>query len=256
MDLSPPDPLSSLLPVLEPAALTNFYGPPGVGKTNLCILLALACAKNGGMVAYIDSEGGFSLERAKQIDSQCQLFLKNIDLLQPKTFKEQAGMVKSMDKKYDLVLLDSAVALYRLEYAEHANSPAGSAVKLQAAAKAEALKTENRELKTRRLDNPAVLDANRELSVQLATLSNLAREKNIPVVITAHAYTKTESGELDMVGGDTIKYWSKTIVQIERTAHANERKATLVKHRSRPEGMQVRFEIVNEGIKPAGFRLF
>jgi hypothetical protein len=36
----------------------------------------------------------------------------------------------------------------------------------------------------------------------------------------------------------------------------SERKATLIKHRYLPEWGSVKFSIVNEGIKPAGFKIF
>ncbi|MBU0953030.1 MAG: DNA repair and recombination protein RadB [Nanoarchaeota archaeon] len=232
MELCPPDPFSTLLPILEPAAITNLYGPPGVGKTNICLILALACVKGGGTVAYIDSEGGFAVERVKQLEPECESALQRIDLIQPKNFKEQAAAIKALrEKPYDLVILDSSVALYRLEYAEQ-------------------------ETKKGRFENQHVLEANRELSVQLAALSTLARDRNIPVLITAHAFNRFEDNGLDVVGGDAMKYWSKTIVQIERVGTPGERLATLVKHRFRPEGMQVKFEIVEAGIKPAGFRMF
>ena len=65
-----------------------------------------------------------------------------------------------------------------------------------------------------------------------------------------------ENGNPDVVGGDLMKYWSKTMVYLEKTNRMSERKATIMKHRFAPEGGNVKFSIVKEGIKPSGFRIF
>ena len=59
-----------------------------------------------------------------------------------------------------------------------------------------------------------------------------------------------------MIGGEMIKYWSKAIVFLERTGKTSERKATVFKHRSLPEGSSAKFEITGSGIKPSGFKIF
>jgi len=43
------------------------YGGPGSGKTNFCMLAAVSQAKKGNKVIFIDTEGGFSSERVKQL---------------------------------------------------------------------------------------------------------------------------------------------------------------------------------------------
>jgi DNA repair protein RadB len=219
-----PEPLNSIISRLEEKSITNFYGGPGTGKTNLCLLAALECVKNGGCVTYIDTEGGFSAERLKQLTKNPEQALQKITLLEPKTFEEQGKLIRSLDsQKSDLIILDSAVALYRLEYADP---------------KAE------------------TLEAHRELSKQISILSSLSREKNIPIIITAHTFQNWDTGTNEIVGGDMIKYWSKAIVYLERTSKTSERKATVIKHRWVPEGGTVKFVIVEDGIKPSGFRIF
>jgi DNA repair protein RadB len=221
-----PEPLNSIISKLEPKTITNFYGGPGTGKTNLCLLAAIECIKGGGYVTYIDTEGGFSAERLKQLTKNPEQALQKITLLEPKTFEEQGKLIRTLEKekhKTDLIILDSAVALYRLEYADP---------------KAE------------------TLEAHRELSKQISILSNISREKDIPVIITAHTFQNWDTGTNEIVGGDMIKYWSKAIVYLERTNKTSERKATVVKHRWVPEGGTVKFVIVEDGIKPSGFRIF
>ncbi len=219
-----PQPLNSLLGGLEPKAITNFYGAPGTGKTNICLLACLNCVNNGGKIIYIDTEGGFSLERLKQLTLDYEKVLNKITLIEPKNFKEQGKIIRNLKNvEASLIILDSIVALYRLECAD---------------------------------PNIEALEANRELSKQLSILSNIAREKNIPILITAHTFKNWNTGNNEIIGGDTIKYWSKSMIFLEKTGKTSERKATIIKHRSLPEGKEVKFMIVQNGIKPSGFRIF
>lgn len=219
-----PEPFHSLTGGIEKGAITNFYGPPGVGKTNICILAALRCIKSGGRVVYIDTEGGLSPERVRQIHMGGGDVFRNMILIEPKTFEEQGVVIKNLESQdFDMLVIDSVVALYRLKCADPTKE---------------------------------TLEANKELSIQLSILSNIARRKKIPVIITAHTFKNWETGENQIIGGDSIKYWSKSIVFIEHTGRMSERKATVFKHRSIPEGRSVKFEIVNEGVKPSGFRIF
>ena len=50
----------------EKDVITMIAGPPGSGKTNFAILAACSQAKKGNKVIFIDTEGGFSVERVKQ----------------------------------------------------------------------------------------------------------------------------------------------------------------------------------------------
>lgn len=223
-----PEPVHSLMGGLERKAVTNFYGAPGTGKTNLCMLASLECIKSGGSVVFIDTEGGFSLERLRQLSTQdVEEVLKKITISEPSNFREQGRAVKELENQQpDLVVLDSAVALYRLECAEQS----GKRVLMPSASK--------------------------ELSRQLSVLSNLARRKGIPVIITAHTYSNWETGNSEVIGGDSLKYWSHALVFLEKTGKTSERKCTLIKHRSLAEGRQVGFVIIDRGIKPSGVKLF
>lgn len=225
-----PPPLDSLLKEIEAKAVTNLCGEPASGKTNLCMLAALYCIKKGGTVTYIDTEGGFSFERLAQLMPNYKMILPRINLLEPKDFQEQGKLIRGLGET-SLVIVDSLSALYRLEYAD-----------------AEQKKTQE--------INPRILEASRELSKQLSILSQFAREKNIPVLVTCHTFKNWETGNGEVVGGDTVKYWSKTILFLEKTSKTGERKATVAKHRSVEEGKTVKFVIVQDGIKPAGFKLF
>ena len=74
----------------EKDIITMIAGPPGCGKTNFCILSACSQAKKENKVIFIDTEGGFSVERVKQIvGDNFEKFLENILLLEPTNFEEQ-----------------------------------------------------------------------------------------------------------------------------------------------------------------------
>ena len=224
--------MHSLLGRLEPKSITNFYGTPGTGKTNLCIIAAVDCVRKGGKVVFIDTEGGFSLERLKQVaPDDFNDILKSIELVEPKDLKEQTDAVRKLGARSpDLVILDSSVALYRVECAEM---------------------RETLDNDRKRCEMDSVMSANRELSKQLSVLSVLARDKGIPVIITTHAFRSWGNGAYDVVGGDAIRYWSKSIVFLEKTGKNSERRATIVKHRSMPEGRATKFMLVGDGIKPS-----
>ncbi len=205
---------------IEKGSITQFYGPPGSGKTNITLKLLVQCAKNGKKAVFIDTEGGLSIERMKQISGEdFDIFAGNIIVLEPTTFEEQDESIKrieyslkSGEEEIDLIVLDSAVALYRLK---------------------EGGQTE----------------INRELGKQMGLLSRLARKHNIAVIITNHIYSVfDEEGVIEPVGGTILKYWSKIIIELIKNENG-ERYAVLKRHRSKPEGLKAKFEIVNKGLR-------
>ncbi len=72
--------------------ITTLYGGPGTGKTNFSLLAAVSQAKRGNKVIFVDTEGGFSSERVKQIvlagnnGMSYREVLKNIFILKPTNF--------------------------------------------------------------------------------------------------------------------------------------------------------------------------
>jgi DNA repair protein RadB len=51
----------------ETDIVTVIYGGAGTGKTNFCLLAGVSQAKKGKKIIFIDTEGGFSVERIKQL---------------------------------------------------------------------------------------------------------------------------------------------------------------------------------------------
>lgn len=207
-------------------------GGPGTGKTNLAILVACSQANNGNKVIFIDTEGGFSVERIKQIVGEnSEKVLENILLLEPVCFEEQKKFFESLLKQIKneyvkLIVVDGMAMLYRLELGDATKSRDGK--KVQA--------------------------VNREVAKQMRVLAEIARRKKIPVVITNQVYSEfMKQEEIDkgverttnIVGGDLFKYWSKCIIELKN--ERGRRKAILLKHRSLPVDEMV-FEIKDKGV--------
>ncbi len=212
----------------ESDVITTFYGPAGSGKTNLCILAVAEQARQGKKVLFIDTEGGFSMERLKQIIPE--KFFSNIIVLKATDFYEQQRILnrlsRGIGKDVCLIVVDSIIMHYRLEL--------GLA-------------------KEKSPDEMRII--NRMLVKQLKILNELSRRFEIPILITDQVYstfTKDISDEkqVHMAGGDIIKYWSKCIIELRRKS--NKRKAILRKHRSLPE-KEFSFYINDKGIEKSGW---
>lgn len=198
---------------VEKGIITNVYGESGTGKTAFCIQVAAEVAEHGGKVAYVDTEGGFSPERMKQMASEealGNLVIKNpVDFQgQEETIEELEALVEKED--IDLVIVDSAVSLYRLK-----------------------------------VNGDNASEINQRLSQQLSELSKIARTQQIPVMITNQVYTSFDEEDLELVGRDVPKYWSKCLIKLSENSS---RKMEISKHRSIPRGRSRNFSIVQEGI--------
>ena len=207
-------------------------GPPGSGKTNLTLLSACSQAKDKKVI-FIDTEGGFSSERVKQIvgEKNHEKILGNILLLNPTNFSEQKECFSKLLKylkgeEVGLIIVDSMAMLYRLEL--------GEAVSMEGDEK--------------------IKDVNRDVSKQMRILVEICRKQNMPVLITNQVYggfvseedwKKGLEKEMNIVGGDLFKYWSKCIIELKQKGRG--RKAVLLKHRSLGQ-KEFNFEIRNEGL--------
>lgn len=218
----------------ESDIVTVVYGASGTGKTNFCLLAGVSQAMKGNKVIYIDTEGGFSVERVKQIVGgravaagekalSAEEVLKNIILLKPTNFSEQREAFKKiaeyLKEQVSLIVVDGMTILYRLEFAA-----------------------------AREKDNGEIRMINSDLVRQIKLLAEIARKRDIPVLVTNQVYRWED--ESKMVGGDIMKYWAKC--HIELVNEDGKRTAYLRKHRSLPE-KALDFQIINEGIKKRGW---
>jgi len=216
----------------EKGVITMLAGGPGSGKTNFCILAACSQAKKGNKVLFVDTEGGFSVDRIKQIVGEgYKEILDNILLSELTSFDEQKKFFAGFENKIkknsiSLIVIDGMAMLYRLEL--------GDAIKLK--------------------DQDQIKDVNREVAMQMRILAEISRKQNIPILITNQVYSaflsdeEKEKGikkEINLVGGDLFKYWSKCIIELKN--EYGKKKAILLKHRSMPR-KELSFEIKDAGV--------
>jgi len=224
----------------EKDIITVVYGAPGTGKTNFCLLAAVSQAKKGNKVIYMDTEGGFSVERVKQLCETAQngneaedykKVLDNIFLLKPVNFNEQKKafeeLLKYLKQEISLIVVDGMTMLYRLDFASA---------------------RDNDEKSLEEKDRREMQKVNDELVRQMRTLAEIARKREIPIILTNQVYRW--ENENRMVGGDIIRYWAKCLIELVNDR--GNRKAILRKHRSMPE-KELEFEIKNAGIKKKGW---
>lgn len=217
----------------EKDVITTLYGPAGSGKTVLCLLCAINVAKDKKVV-YVDSEGGFSLERLRQIASHInqdyKKLLDNIIFLKPTSFAEQKKSFEKLksvvNDKIGLIIVDTIAMLYRLELGK----------------------------------NEDIHEINIELSKQISYLTEIARKKTIPVLIANQVYADFDSKDkVNIVGGDILKYGSKCLIELQITPNGN-RRAIVKKHRSIQGEKEIIFKIVDGGVigttESRGFKLF
>ncbi len=216
--------------------VTTFYGGPGSGKTNLCMIAAVSQAKKGNKVIFIDTEGGFSSERVKQLFSSRSAngdeknlnvneVLENILVLKPTNFKEQQQsfdqLLKHVKEQVSLIIVDGMTMLYRLDFADARSSE-------------------------KDIENMQIVNA--ALTKQMRLLVEIARKNDIPVLVTNQTYNW--DNEVRMVAGDIIRYWSKCLIEL--TNESGKKTAFLVKHRSIGE-KSLAFQIYDEGIRKRGW---
>ena len=215
-----------LIGELEPNTITSIYGPPGIGKSTLSFQIINQCIKNKKKVIYIDTEGGFSVERIKQINPEINL--NEIIVFSPKSFEEQHKIIQNLNKEIKnsktigLVIVDTLVMLYRLKLGDSHQK------------------------------------VNSELGEQLRLLTEISRSFHIPILIINQMYKDFDTKENKMVGGNLIEYWSKTIIELDKDYDI--RYSKLIKHKFKKCGEKKQFEIKQEGLVPIknkrSFKLF
>lgn len=217
------EPLDALLGGgLERGAITQLYGPPAAGKTNVALNAAVSVAGSGGTAVIIDTEG-LSLDRFHQIadrppEGADRSFPERIVITAAHDFEEQADAVADAAEfadAADLIVLDSATGFYRLERTGDENG-----------------------------------EALRAVARQLTSLLAIARKHDLAVLVTNQVYTDPEADRTRPLGGNTLAHWTGAIVRLERF-RGGQRRATIEKHQSLPAGESARFVITASGLESA-----
>ena len=204
---------------VESGAVSEFYGEGGTGKTNICLQLTKNCVLNDKKVIFIDTEG-VSIERFKQIcEENFKKINKEVLFFSPYSLLEQEAMVQETvkivenDSNIGLIVLDSGTIYYRLSLG---------------------------------CDDEQTHRQN--LSRQIILLLALARKFDVPIVITNQVFQDIETDTISPIGGHILYHNAKSIIKLDKVAD-NIRRATIMKHRSIPEGINTEFRITNKGIE-------
>lgn len=208
---------------LERGVVTQLYGPPASGKTNLALSASVEAAASGGKALYIDTEG-LSADRFEAF-AEAAADGEDVDTIASRViisdaldFDEQREAVRDagdLVESLDLIVLDSATGFYRLER-----------------------------------DDGDEGETLRAVTKQVTQLLAYARRHDIAVLITNQVYTDPEAGSSRArpLGGHTLTHWSGVILRLERFRGGN-RRATLEKHGSRAAGETARFRITDTGLE-------
>ena len=205
-------------------SVTQVYGVPAAGKTNLLMATAASVLAADGRVIYIDTEG-VSLERFDRVLAAVDPTV-TIDSVQDRLliepvydFDEQEIAVRETARhaaETDLIVLDSATGFYRLE-------------------------------RTRQTGSADDGESLRRVTRQVTHLLSLARKHGLAVVITNQVFTDPDADRIRALGGHTLAHWTGTILRIDRFRGGN-RRLTIEKHRDLAAGQSARFRITDTGI--------
>jgi DNA repair protein RadB len=206
----------------ERGAVTQVYGPPAAGKTNLVLSAAAETTARGESALYIDTEG-LSVDRMEQVvGARAEAAGEDVETLAGRlvitdahSFDEQQEAVQDaadLASGVDLIVLDSATGFYRLARTEQEEG-----------------------------------EALRAVARQITHLLSLARKHDLAVAFTNQVYTDPESEGIRALGGHTLNHWSAAILRLDRFRGGN-RRATLEKHQAREAGETAQFRITEAGL--------
>ncbi len=194
----------------EAGQITEIYGGPGTGKTNLVLFFSVFHAKNGVKSVYVDTEK-IPPERLYAFTDGNEKIGKNILFYTPKSFIDQENILRNVynlvygRKDIRILIIDSFTEYYGLDL--------------------------NRN------------DMIASLSKQIGIIHELAKINNMVVIITSRIYYSYRDRDIKSVGEYYIKPAIDTIIKLEKLNSI--RIAKLEKHRSIKPGRIAKF-IINE----------
>lgn len=174
--------------------VTLIYGEAATGKTTTVIQTTTATAKMGLKVLYVDSDHSFTQQRFHQIaGADSKEISQLIMLFLPETFSEQRTLVESMENyvtpTLGLVVIDSMSSLYRAAFSS----------------------------------SESIFSLNRDLSRQVAYLSELSSSRNIACLLTSqvHARLSPPVGDIEPVARRTLFHFPRAILRLRNTPKGN-----------------------------------
>ena len=181
-------------------AINLIYGEATTGKTTLALTSVfhhLSLQPNANAV-YLDIDNKLNMARFEQIaQSQGRNLLPRIRLFTPESFSMQSDAFEQLPELSagDLLVVDSITGLYRGE-------------------------TE---------DTEATFRANKELNRQLGYLTEIAKTTGSTMLLTGQVRSIMDTQQVEPVAQRLLRYWSETILRLEKTPQQGNRQAILEK---------------------------
>jgi DNA repair protein RAD51 len=217
---------------IESGSITEFFGEFRTGKTqlmlNLCVTAQLSKSKGGGegKVLFIDSEGTFRPQRiipiAERFDLNYSDVLRNIKIARAMNSDHMDQLLENAkelfaEEKYSMIILDTITSLLSTDYVGRS------------------------EISMRQI----------KLATMLRTLTAIATEYNIPVVITNQVVTVPDNfcEPKKPVGGHILAHAATTRVYM-RKGRGETRLCKVYSSPTVPEN-ETTIGIYNDGINDA-----
>lgn len=184
--------------------ITLIYGEAETGKTSLAIQCSVNATRLGLKAIFIDSDGTFSTRRLAQIAGHdVNEAATRIILIKPTTFQEQTLAIDRLDEyltsQIGLVVIDAVTSLYRVEIEEPKDK---------------------------------TFNLNRELGRQLAFLAQIAKTRNVAMLLTSQVRSVFSEGHLKVepVATRVLRFWSDTVLNLKSSNHSNSLRVILEKN--------------------------
>lgn len=261
--------------------VTQVYGPPAAGKTNLALSAAVNAAAEGRGVLYIDTEG-LSIDRFEQLaharanerqrDREIDVHRELDSHPDPNpdsdsnpdpdvgrradpdpegegngTDEDENGSRGSETEGRTIDDIASRIVISdALDFAEQEEA-VRDAAELAERVELIVLDSATGHYRLERSDDDEG-EALRNVARQVTHLLSLARKHDLAVCITNQVYTDPDADRVRPLGGHTLAHWSGVVLRIERF-RGGQRRATLEKHESKAAGDVARFRITNDGLE-------
>ena len=187
------------------SAVNLIYGEATTGKTTLTLTSALYHLRvhRSSRTVYLDIDNKLNIGRLQQLVSNDESVLRRLNLYTPDSFSNQSEAIEQLPalNQGDIVIIDSITGLYRGE-------------------------TEDIEL---------TFKANKELNRQLGYITEIAKTTGATMLLTGQVRSILDTSQVEPVAQRILRYWSQTILKLEKTAVSSNRQVTMEK----PLGIRV-----------------
>ncbi|MCS7200642.1 MAG: recombinase RecA [Patescibacteria group bacterium] len=208
--------------------IVEIFGPESSGKTTLALSVAAQAQKEGGNVAFIDTEHALDPEYAKRIGVN----IEKLVLSQPDSGEDALNIAEKLTRSslFDLIIIDSVAAL--VPRAELEGEVGDQFIGLQARMMSQALR-------------------------KLTGIVSKTRTVVIFINQTRAMIGGMVPGQETTPGGKALKFYASVRIELKRVAQikkgdeiiGNRIKARIVKNKTAPPFKTVEFEIYyDEGI--------